>query len=95
MAVEPNRTSFTLNSVESFGESIEVSEAYFLSNLNLSQQGFPQQIDVCNHFHWCDIEFPAVNIMRVSILVGNNIPYAHIQKVQVSEDARKGLWKIL
>ena len=30
--------------------------------------------------------------MRAPILVGNNIPYAHIQKVQVSEDARKGLY---
>lgn len=92
-AVEPNRISFTLNSEESFGESIEVSEAYVLPDLNQSQRGLPQQIDVCNHFHLCDIEFPAVNIMRVPILEGNNIPYAHIQKVQVSEDARKGLYR--
>ena len=91
-AVEPNLISFTLNSVENFGESIEVSEAYVLPDLNQSQRGLSQQIDVCNHFHLCDIEFPAVNIMRVSILVGNTIPYAHIQKVQVCESARKGLY---
>lgn len=76
-AVEPNRISFTLNSEESFGESIEVSEAYVLPDLNQSQRGLPQQIDVCNHFHLCDIEFPAVNIMGVPILVGNNISPMH------------------
>ena len=35
--IESNRVSFTLSSVESFGESIEVSEAYVLPDLNQSQ----------------------------------------------------------
>ena len=79
--------------MESFGESIEVSEAYVLPDLNQSQRALPERIDVHNHPHLCDIEFPAVDIKRVSILVGNNIPYAHIQKeVRVPEDARKGLY---
>ena len=82
-----------MSSMESFGESIEVSEAYVLPDLNQSQRALPEQIDVHNHPHLCDIEFPAVDIKRVSILVGNNIPYAHIQKeVRVPEDARKGLY---
>lgn len=91
--IESNRVSFTLSSVESFGKSIEVSEAYVLPDLNQSQRALPERIDVHNHPHLCDIEFPAVDIKRVSILVGNNIPYAHIQKeVRVPKDARKGLY---
>ena len=88
--IESNRVSFTLSSVESFGESIEVSEAYVLPDLNQSQRALLEQIDVHDHPHLCDIEFPAVDIKRVSILVGNNIPYAHIQKeVRVPEDSKK------
>ena len=88
--VESNRVSFTLSSLESFGESIEVSEAYILPDLNQSQRTLPEQIDVHNYPHLCDIEFPAVDIKRVSILVGNNITYAHIQKeVRVPEDKKK------
>ena len=91
--VESNRVSFTLSSVVSFGESIEVSKAYVLPDLNQSQRALPERIDFCNHFHLCDIEFPAVDIKRVSILVGNNIPYAHIQKeVRVPQHARNGLY---
>lgn len=72
--VESNRISFTLSFMESFGESIEVYEAYVLSDLNRLQRALPKQIHVRNHSHFCDIEFPAVDIKRVSILVGNNIP---------------------
>ena len=75
--IESNRVSFTLSPVESFGESIEVSEAYVLPDLNQSQRALPEGIDVHNHPHLCDIEFPVVDIERVSILVGNDIPYAH------------------
>ena len=78
--VESNRVSFTLSFTESFGESIEVYEAYVLPDLNQSQRALPEQIDVRNHPHLCDIEFPAVDIKRESTLVGNNIPYAHMQK---------------
>lgn len=91
--VESNRVSFTLSSLESFGECIEVSEAYVLPDLNQSQRALPEQIDVQNYPHLCDIEFPAVDVKRVSILVGNNIPCAHIQKkVRVPEDEKKGLY---
>ena len=91
--VESNRVSFALSSLESFGESIEVSEAYVLPDLNQSQRALPEQIDVQNYPHLCDIEFPAVDVKRVSILVGNNIPYAHIHKeVRVPEDEEKGLY---
>ena len=57
--------------MESFGESIEVSEAYVLPDLNQSQRALPEQIDVQNYPHLCDIEFPAVDVERVSILLFN------------------------
>ena len=91
--VESNRVSFILSSLESFGERIEVCEAYVLPDLNQSQRALPEQIDVQNYPHLCDIDFPAVDVKRVSILVGNNIPYAHIKKeVRVPEDEKKGLY---
>ena len=71
--VESSRVSFTLSSLESLRESIEVSEAYVLPDLNQSQRAFPEQIDVHNYPHLHDIGFPAVDIKKVSILVGNNI----------------------
>lgn len=35
--------------MESFGESIEVSEAYVLPDLNQSQRALPERIDVHDH----------------------------------------------
>ena len=64
----------------------------FVFDLNQSQQALPGRVDIHNHPHLCNIEFPAVDIKGVSILVGNNVPYAYIQKeVRVAEDVRKGL----
>ena len=51
--------------MESFGESIEVSKAYVLPDLNQSQRAFPERIDVRNHSFLCKIEFPEVDIKRV------------------------------
>ena len=84
---------FTLTSVDSSGKSIDVSEAYVLPNLNQSRCTLPEQIDTIEYPHLRDVEFPEVDIKRVSILVGNNIPYAHLQKeVRVPEDKKKGLY---
>ena len=83
--------SFTLTSVDSSGKSIDVSEAYVLPNLNQSRCTLPEQIDTIEYPHLRDVEFPEVDIKRVSILVGNNIPCAHLQKeVRVPEDKKKG-----
>ena len=91
--VESDCVSFTLSSLGSYGESIAVPEAYVLPDLNQSQRGLPEQIDVNSFPHLCNIEFPAVDVKRVSILVGNDTPYAHIQKeVRVPEDRKKGLY---
>lgn len=78
--LEYSQVSFTLSSLERFGQSIEVSEAYVLFDLNQSQRALPEQVDVYNHPHLCNI------------LLGN-ISHAHIQKeARIAEDARKGLY---
>ncbi|KAL9979137.1 hypothetical protein ACROYT_G016752 [Oculina patagonica] len=58
-AVESNRVSFTLSSLESFGESIEVFKAYVLPDLNQLQRALPEQIDVQNYPHLCTIGIAA------------------------------------
>ena len=78
--VESKRVSFTLTSVDSSGKSTDVSEAYVLPNLNQSRCTLPEQIDTIEYPHLRDVKFPEVDMKRVSILVGNNIPYAHLQK---------------
>ena len=84
--VEFDCISFTLSSMESF-------EAYVLPDLDQSQRPLSEQLDIHNYPHLCAIEFPAVNLKRVSILVGNNIPYAHIQKeVTVPKEESKRLY---
>ena len=91
--VESKPVSFTWTSVDSSGESIDVLEAYVLRNLNQSRCTLPEQIDTIEYPHLHDVEFPEVDIKRVSILVGNNIPYAHLQKeVRVPEDKKKRLY---
>ena len=72
--------SFTLTTVDSSGESIGVSKAYVLPNLNQLRYTIPEQIDTIEYPHLLDVKFPKVDIKRVSILVGNNIPYAHLKK---------------
>ena len=91
--VESNRVSFTLSSADGSGEDIHVTDAYVLPDLNQSQRILPEEIDVRRYSHLQDIDFPAVDIRRVSILVGSNIPYPHIQKeVGVPEDKKRGLY---
>ena len=72
------RVSFTLISVDSSGKSTDFSEAYVLPNLNQSRCTLPEQIDTIEYLR--DVEFPEIDIKRVSILVGNNIPYAYLHE---------------
>ena len=91
--VESNRVSFTLSSADGSGEAIHVTDAYILPDLNQSQRIIPEEIDVLRYSHLHDIDFPAVDIRGVSILVGSNISYAHIEKeVRVPEDRKRGLY---
>ena len=94
--VESKRVSFTLTSVDTSGESIDVSEAYVLPNLNQSRCTLPEQIDTIEYPHLRDLKFPEVDMKRVSILVGNNIPYAHLQKkLESLKIRRKGSMAIV
>ena len=79
--VESKRVSFTLTSVDSSGDSIDVSEGYVLPNLNQSHCTLLEQIDTIEHPHLRDVKFPEVDIKRVFILVENN-----------PEDKKKGLY---
>ena len=75
--VESKLVSFTLNSLDSFSESIDVPEAYVLPNVNQSCCTLPEQIDTSDYPHLRDVMFPEVDIKIVSVLVGNNIRYVH------------------
>ena len=85
--------SFTLTSVDSSGESIDLLEAYVLRNLNQSRFTLPKQIDTIEYPHLRDVEFQEVDIKRVSMLVGKNLTYAHLQKeARLPEDKKKRLY---
>ena len=78
--VESKHVSFTLTSVDSSGESIDVSKSYVLPNLNQLHCTLLEQISTIEYLHLRDVKFLEVDIKKVSILVGNNIPYAHLQE---------------
>jgi len=79
-SVESRRVSFTLSPVEGCGSDIEVDEAYVLSDLNQTEQVLPETVDVSEYPHLQDLTFPEVDLHRVSIIVGNNVPAAHLHK---------------
>ena len=65
--LESNQVSFTLRSADGSGEDIHVTDEYVLPDLYQSQRILPEDIDVWRYSHLQDIEFPAVDIKRVSI----------------------------
>ena len=67
--VESKHVSFTLTSVDSSGESIDVPEAYVLPNFNQSCCTLPEQIGTSDHPHLREVMFPEVDIKRVSMLI--------------------------
>ena len=86
-SVETQRVSFTLSPVEGCGSDIEVDEAYVLSDLNQTEQVLPETVDVSKYPHLQDLTLPDVDLHRVSIIVGNNVPAAHLQnEVRVPPD---------
>lgn len=72
--------SFTLSPADGYGEDIDVNEAYVLPRLNQSGQVLPETVDVSKYPHLQDLKFPEVDVKRVYILVGSNIPNAHRQR---------------
>ncbi|XP_022784666.1 LOW QUALITY PROTEIN: uncharacterized protein LOC111325175 [Stylophora pistillata] len=71
--------SFTLSPVEGCSRDIDVNEAYVLPDLNQSEQILPEKVDFKDYPHLQDLTFPEVDMKRVSIIVGNNVPAAHLQ----------------
>lgn len=85
------RVKFTLSSVERSGDVLEVEDAYILPDLNQSERVLPGEVDVSRYPHLQDLEFPDVDLKRVSILVGSNLPMAHVQmEVRAPEDKKNG-----
>ena len=90
--VDSERVSFTLSSVDGSGEVIRVDEAYVLPDLNQSKRVLPETLDMKPYPHLQDIDFPPVDVKRVSILVGNNLPFAHVQQRTRVPENQKGLY---
>ena len=65
--------------MEGCGSDREVDEAYVLSDLNQTEQVLPETVDFSEYPHLQDLTFPEVDLHRVSIIVWNNIPAAHLQ----------------
>ena len=52
-------------------------ESYVLPKLNQSGKVLPEAVDVSQYPHLQDLKFPEVDVRRVFILVGSNVPNAH------------------
>ena len=90
--MKTQRVRFTLSSVDDAGERIEVNHAYVLHDLNQSERILPDTIDASCHSHLQDIRFPDVDVRRVSIVLGSNVPSAHVQReVRFPPDDRNGI----
>ena len=86
-SIESQRVSFTLSPADGCGRDIEVNEAYVLPDLNQSGQILPESVDVSEYPHLKDLTFPEVDIKRVSIIIGSNVPAAHLQdEVRIPPD---------
>ena len=78
-SIGSERVSFTLGPVNGCGRDIEVNEAYVLQDRNQSGQILPDSVDVLGYPHLQDLTFPEADIKRVSIIIGSNVPAAHLQ----------------
>ena len=74
------RVSFTLSPADGYGEDIDVNEAYVPQKLNQFEQVLPETVDFSKYPHLQDLRFPEVDVKCVSILVGSNVPNAHLQR---------------
>ena len=89
---ETQHVSFTLKSLEG-DEEIKVSDAYVLPDLHQSEQVLPESVDTSYCPHLQDIKFSTVDVPRISILIGSNIPSAHVQReVRSPNDDENGLY---
>ena len=88
--VESNRVSFTLSSADGSGEDIHITDAYVLPDLNQSQRILPEEIDVRRYSHLQDIDFPAADIRRVSILWAVTFPMHTYRRRLESQKIGKG-----
>ena len=86
--IDSRCVSFTLSPADGYGEDIDVNEAYVFPKLNQSGQVLPKIVDISKYPHLQDLKFPEVDVKRVSILVGSNVPNAY-QQTEVRAPAEK------
>ena len=59
------------------GEVITVEEGLVSQKFNIAEKGLPEDIDSRSHSHLVDIEIPAVELRKVSVLIGKDVSEAH------------------
>jgi len=74
---ELQEMSYQLQSASGVGEIITVEEGLVSEKFNISEKWLPRDIDKSFHPHLKDIEIPDVEVKKVSILIGNDVDYAH------------------
>lgn len=68
---------FKLQSASGEGEVITVEEGLISEKFNIAERCLPEDVDRRSHPHLVDIEIPAVNIKKVSVLIGKDVSDAH------------------
>ena len=68
---------FKLQSASGEGEVINVEEGLVSEKFNIAEKCLPEDIDRRSHSHLVDIEIPAVELRKVSVLIGKDVSKAH------------------
>ena len=68
---------FMLQSASGEGEIITVEEGFVSEKFNIAEKCLPEDIDRRSHSHLVDIEIPAVELRKVSVLIGKDVGEAH------------------
>ncbi|XP_028513775.1 uncharacterized protein LOC110239139 [Exaiptasia diaphana] len=89
---ESKRVNFTIKAINS-DEKVKVNDAYVLADLRQYGQVLPESVDTSTYTHLQDIKFSSVDLPRISVLIGSNIPSAHVQReVRIPDDGDNGLY---
>ena len=68
---------FELQSATGTGEIIKEEEGLVSEKFNITERCLPEDIDNSCYPHLKDIDIPVVQVKAVSVLIGNDVDYAH------------------
>ena len=68
---------FKLQSASGEREVTTVEEGLVSQKFYIAEKGLPEDIDRRSHSHLVDIEIPAVELRKVSVLIGKDVSEAH------------------